>query len=78
MKKGILQVFAVIAILVVAMLAWDIVFNDGGVVEVVYTQVTTPINEVWQSITGDTSAILIPEWGSGGSTLDGDMDYGDF
>lgn len=57
------KVFLIIGVLVLAFLIWQLVFNDGGVIQTAYNAVADTINGTWQQITGDTSGEILPEWG---------------
>lgn len=50
MKKGLITTFIIVGILVLALVIWAIVF--GGGLQSVITAVITPINDIWNSITG--------------------------
>lgn len=56
------KVFLIIALLVLAFLLWQVVFNDGGMLQTAYNAVVGVINKTWQTITGGTTKIL-PQWG---------------
>lgn len=58
MKKTIITVFLIIAVLVIALIAFNIATN-GGVWRTVGNAVAAPINKGWQTITGDSSSYLI-------------------
>ena len=73
-KKTIQSVFGVIGSLVVCLLLWAVVFNDGGVLATGYNAIATPINTSYQKLTGGTG-IVIPLWtgtNNGGSIKDGE------
>lgn len=61
MKKTILSVFGIIAILFIALVGWNITFRDGGIVESMWNGVVTPVNGAWQTVVGADDAVLIPE-----------------
>lgn len=60
--KSIHKVFLVIAILVLAFIAWSLFFNDGGILQSGYNGVSGAINNTWQTMTGDSSASILPSW----------------
>lgn len=61
MKKNVLKVFGVIGALLLGFLVWAVVFNNGGVLQTAYNGMISPVNGVYQKITGGTTD-LIPEW----------------
>jgi hypothetical protein len=75
MKGTILKVFLIIAVLVLALMAWSLTFGDGGIVESVYNGVTSPINTAWAGISGSNEALIPPlEISGDGATLNQDGD----
>lgn len=62
--KTIKRVFLVIATLVLIFILWGLFFNDGGILRTAYNALTNPVNKTWQTITGDSSATLLPDWGT--------------
>lgn len=61
MKKPIVTVFLIIAVLVFCLVIWGSFFNTGGVLETAWNAVVTPVNKTWQGVVGDTNAKLVPE-----------------
>lgn len=71
------KVFLIIGVLVLAFLVWQLVFNDGGVLQSGYNAIADTLNGTWQKITGGNSDIL-PEWGGavkGGGDGLGDAEW---
>lgn len=66
MPKGILRVFMIIGALVLGFLGWQIAFNDGGVVKTGWNAIVTPVNGVYEKITGNPNLPLLPSWGQTG------------
>ena len=60
--KMITKVFLVIAILLVCLICWALFLGDGGLLENAWNGVADMVNSVWQQITGDSTAIVMPEW----------------
>jgi hypothetical protein len=60
--KSIHKVFLVIAVLVLAFIAWSLFFNDGGILQTGYNAVGDSVNNTWQTVTGDSAAKLLPSW----------------
>lgn len=61
MKKALIIIFSLIAVLAVVMLVWNFVFG-GHVIEKVFNAFAERINAMWASVTGrsgDTDATLI-------------------
>lgn len=69
------KVFLIIGVLVLAFLVWQLVFSDGGVLISAWNSIAGVINGTWQTITGDSTAVLVPEWGDAvdGSKNDGGL-----
>lgn len=61
--SNIKKVFLIIGTLMLAFIVWSIVFDDGGIVKTAYDAVIRPINSAWQTVTGNSNAKLLPEWG---------------
>jgi hypothetical protein len=55
------KVFLIIGTLVIILMIWQLVFNDGGIIRTGYTGITAPINKLWKSTSGSTTDIL-PKW----------------
>lgn len=63
MKKTIITVFLVIAVLVMIFLIWELFFTEAGILHSVYNAVAKGINGQWNKISG-TSVNIVPYWGS--------------
>lgn len=50
-----------VAVLVVIFLIWALFFNDNGVLQNGYSALAGVINDTWGTVTGDSSAKIIPE-----------------
>lgn len=61
MKKTIITVFGIIGILVVIFLAWQLIFNDGGILKTGYNALAEGINGQWEKVAGSGQKILA-EW----------------
>lgn len=61
MSKTIRQVFLIIGTLVAIFLAWQLIFNDGGILKTMYNGIAQGINKQWEKVAG-TGNVLIPEW----------------
>lgn len=75
--KPIIKVFLVIGALVLSLVVWGVVFNDGGVIQTAWNAMVTPINNTWASIVGDPTATILPTFeatGAGGNTRGLDVD----
>lgn len=59
MTKTIRKVFLIIGVLVLCLVVWVFVFNNG--LKFLYNAVRSPINSAWNAITA-TSDDLLPEW----------------
>ena len=60
--KMITKVFLVIAILLVCLIAWSLFLGDGGILQNAWDGVADMVNGVWQKITGQPDAIVMPDW----------------
>lgn len=70
MNKTITKVFLVVGILVVIFLAWQLVFNDGGILKTAYNGLANGINGQWVKVAGSGQTIL-PLWDSATSEDNG-------
>lgn len=70
MNKTVKKVFMLIALLVVIFIAWQLVFNDGGILKTGYNAIVKGINGQWAKVAGSGQSLL-PEWGSTGATDNG-------
>lgn len=61
MSKTIRQVFLIIGTLVAIFLAWQLIFNDGGILKTMYNGIAQGINGQWEKVAGSGN-VLIPEW----------------
>lgn len=61
MKKTILKVFLVIAVIVLCFLAWRMFFSEDGIMRGVYDGIIGQVNTAWHNISGSDTD-LIPEW----------------
>ena len=65
MKKALIIIFSLIAVLAVVMLVWNFVFG-GNVIEGIFNAFGGRINDMWQAVTGDENSTLIPEMSTTG------------
>lgn len=63
MKKTIITVFLVIAVLVMIFLIWELFFTNAGILHSAYNAVAKGINGQWNKISG-TSVNIVPYWGN--------------
>lgn len=70
MKKTILTVFLLLAVLVAIFLVWELFFADTGILHTVYNSVVAGLNAQFQKISGDDTD-LIPEWDGGHTANEG-------
>ena len=66
MSKTIRQVFMIIGTLVVIFIAWQLIFNDGGILKNGYNALAKGINGQWEKVAGAGNTILV-EWGTNAS-----------
>lgn len=69
MKKTILTVFGVLAVLVTIFLVWELFFADTGILHTVYNGLVEGVNKQWAKVSGESDKGLIPLW-DGGHTAD--------
>ena len=63
MNKTVKKVFMLIGLLVLIFIAWQLIFNDGGIVRTMYNTVANGINGQWEKVSGNDD--LLPIWKSG-------------
>ena len=71
MNKTVKNVFMLIGVLVAIFLAWQLIFNDGGILKTAYNGIANGINGQWAKVAGDKAGDLIPAWGSGNADDNG-------
>ena len=62
MNKTVKKVFMLLALLVGIFLAWQLIFNNGGILQSVYNSVASGINTQYERVAGQGKT-LIPYWG---------------
>lgn len=70
MNKTVKKVFMLIGLLVIIFIAWQLIFNDKGILKTGYNAIVKGINDQWAKVAG-TGKSLLPEWGSTGATDNG-------
>lgn len=63
MNKTVKKVFMLIGLLVLIFIAWQLIFNNGGIVRTMYNAVANGINGQWEKVSGNND--LLPIWQSG-------------
>ena len=61
MNKTVKKVFMLLALLVGIFLAWQLIFNNGGILQSVYNSVASGINKQYERVAGQ-GRTLIPYW----------------
>lgn len=62
MKKTIITVFLVLAVIVLVFLIWELFFADNnGILHIAYNSVANGVNTQWKKLAGD-DAVLMPLW----------------
>lgn len=61
MNKIVKKVFMLIGLLVIIFLAWQLVFNNGGILRTMYNSIANGINGQWAKVAG-SSQTLLPQW----------------
>lgn len=63
MNKTVKRVFLLVGLLVVIFIAWQLVFNDGGILKTGYNALANGVNGQWAKVAGNGKT-LMPEWGT--------------
>ena len=71
MNKTVIKVFALIAILVGVFIAWQLIFNDGGILKTGYNALAKGVNGQWQKVAGSGQTILV-EWSDSNAENNGE------
>ena len=61
MNKTVKKVFMLIGVLVAIFLAWQLIFNKGGILKTMYNNIANGINGQWAKVAGSTQKLL-PKW----------------
>lgn len=70
MNGTVKKVFMLIGLLVIIFIAWQLIFNDGGILKTMYNGIANGINGQWQKVAG-SGATLVPVWNSSTATSNG-------
>lgn len=70
MNGTVKKVFLLIGLLVIIFIAWQLIFNDGGILKTIYNSMANGINEQWEKVAGSGETIL-PKWESSTATSNG-------
>ena len=70
MNKTVVKVFVIVGILVVVFIAWQLLFNDGGILHTGYNALANGINNQWEKVAGNGEKIL-PLWNTGNADYNG-------
>lgn len=79
MNKTVSKVFMLVALLVGIFLAWQLIFNDGGILKTMYNSMANGINRQWEKVAGQGETIL-PGWSDSTANDNGvafDIDTGE-
>ena len=58
MNKTVKKVFILVAILVGIFIAWELIFNNGGILRTGYNSLANGINKLWGKVAGSGETIL--------------------
>lgn len=61
MTKTVKKVFMLIGVLVAIFIAWQLIFNDDGILKTMYNSIANGINGQWAKIAGSGQSLL-PAW----------------
>lgn len=53
-----MKVFVLIGMLVIIFLAWQLIFNDGGILKTLYNNVANGINAQWVKVAGSGQQLM--------------------
>lgn len=70
MNGTVKKVFVLIALLVGIFIAWQLIFNDGGILKTGYNSMANGINKQWEKVAGSGETILAA-WTDSTSTSNG-------
>lgn len=70
MKKTIITVFLVLAVLVAVFLIWELFFAKTGILHTVYNGAAAGINNQFHKASGTTDYNIVPLWDGGDGTND--------
>jgi hypothetical protein len=70
MNKTVKKVFMLVGLLVAIFIAWQLIFNDGGILKTMYNSAANGVNGQWVKVAGSGQTIL-PQWGSSNATSNG-------
>ena len=69
MKKTIVTIALIIAVLIIVLLCWNLFFGADGILQSAWNGVADAVNGMWQSITGGDGT-LMPQWVEGSTLAD--------
>lgn len=61
MNKTVKKVFMLLGVLVAIFIAWQLIFNDGGILKTMYNSIANGINGQWAKVAGSGESLL-PAW----------------
>lgn len=70
MNGTVKKVFVLIGLLVGIFIAWQLIFNDGGILKTGYNSMANGINKQWEKVAGSGETILAA-WVDSNSTSNG-------
>lgn len=71
MNKSVRKVFMLVGTLVAIFLAWQLIFNDGGILKTVYNGIADGINGQWEKVAGSGND-LVPNWTDSNADANGE------
>lgn len=70
MNKTVKKVFMLIGVLVAIFIAWQLIFNNGGILRTMYNNIAKGINGQWAKVAGSGEELL-PYWTDNNATSNG-------
>ena len=62
MNSVVLKVFMLVGLLVIIFIAWQLIFNDGGILRTGYNSIVLGINGQWEKVAG-AGHTIVATWG---------------
>lgn len=63
MNKTVKKVFMLVGLLVIIFIAWQLIFNKGGILKTGYNALANGVNKQWVKVAG-TGQQIMPTWGT--------------
>jgi len=64
MNRVVYKVFALVGLLVIIFIGWQLLFNNGGILRTGYNSLVEGVNGQWEKVAGEGKTILV-KWDDG-------------